>query len=167
VQAQPVSAQTPPKKKGGITATRAVLWLVLLGVVFVFFKMKSGSSLAGAVAGPQTIVSETISLKEGQAMGYGFRIPSDRRIEVNVTANPKPVNVMLMSEAQWKKYNDVRGKLFGGQYEYKQALSKEAVLQMKESDILPAGSYRIVVERPAEALIFKKETAASVSIIGY
>jgi hypothetical protein len=119
------------------------------------------------VTGPQTIVSETISLKEGQAMGYGFRIPSDRRIEVNVTASPKPVNVMLMSETQWKKYNEVRGKLFGGQYEYKQALSKQAVLQMKEGDILPAGSYRIVVERPEEALVFKKETAASVTIIGY
>jgi hypothetical protein len=38
---------------------------------------------------------------------------------------------MLMSEDQWKKYNEVRGKLFGGQYQYKQALSKQAVLQMK------------------------------------
>ncbi len=157
----------PPKKKQGITASRVVLWSILLGLIFVFFKMKTGSSLAGAVTGPQTIVSETISLKEGQAMGYGFRIPSDRRVEVKVSANPKPVNVMLMTESQWAKYNEAHGSLFGGQYEYKQALSKKSVLQMGESDVLPAGSYRIVVERPQEALIFKKETAATISIIGY
>jgi hypothetical protein len=140
---------------------------VLLGLVFVFYKMKTGSSLVGAVTGPQTIVSETISLKEGEAKGYGFRIPTDRRIEVSVAANPKAVNVMLMTDAQWEKYREVKGKLFGGRYEYKQSLSKEGVLNMKESDILPAGTYRIVVERPEEALLFKKETAASITIMGY
>lgn len=72
-----------------------------------------------------------------------------------------------MSEDQWAKYNEARGKLFGGQYEYKRALSKQTVLQMSESDVLPAGNYPIVVERPQEALIFKKETAASITIVGY
>ena len=100
-------------------------------------------------------------------MGYGFYIPTDRRIEVRVAANPKPVNVMLMSEDQWARYQEVHGKLFGGQFQYKQALSKQSVLQMSESDILPSGRYRVVVERAEEALFFKKATGATVTIIGY
>lgn len=119
------------------------------------------------MSGPQTLVNETIELKEGNAMGYGFTIPSDRRIEVRVAANPKPVNVMLMTEDQWAKYQSVRGKLFGGQFEYKRALSKQNVLQMADSDVLPAGRYRVVVERAEEALLFKKSTAAAITIIGY
>ncbi|MFY0572928.1 hypothetical protein ACN28E_55130 [Archangium lansingense] len=62
-------------------------------------------------------MNETIELREGTAMSYGFFIPSDRRLEVRVAASPKPVNVMLMSEDQWAKYQEVRGKLFGGQYQ--------------------------------------------------
>jgi hypothetical protein len=156
-----------PKKKGGLTVSRVALWGILLGVVYIFFKVSTGSSVAGAVRGPQTIVYEAVELKEGEANGYGFSIPSDRRIEVQVLANPKPVNVMLMSEAQWNRYNEARGELFGGQYEYLRALSKQSVLQMNESQVLPAGSYRLVVERPSEALFFKKATAATVAIIGY
>jgi hypothetical protein len=158
---------TQPKKKGGLTLGRIILWGLLLGVVYVFFKVSTGSSVAGAVSGPQTLVNETIELKEGTAMGYGFTIPTDRRVEVRVSANPKPVNVMLMTEDQWAKYQEVRGKLFGGQYQYKQALSKKSVLQMTESEVLPSGRYRIVVERAEEALIFKKSTAARITIIGY
>ena len=32
-------------------------------------------------------------------MGYGFILPHSQRIELSVDASPKPVNVMLMSEA--------------------------------------------------------------------
>lgn len=156
-----------PKKKSGLTTSRVILWGILLGLVWLFFKMSTGSSVAGAIRGPQTLVNETIELKEGNAMGYGFVIPTDRRIEVRVNANPKPVNVMLMTEEQWGKYQNVRGKLFGGQFEYKRALSKKEVLQMAESDVLPAGRYRVVVERAEEALLFKKSTAATITIIGY
>ncbi|WP_216669826.1 hypothetical protein [Corallococcus exiguus] len=160
-------AKSAPAKKGGLTLARVILYGVLLGLLFIVYKMKTGSSLAGALRGPQTIVSETVVLKEGEAKGYGFVVPSDLRVEVKVTAGPQPVNVMLMTEAQWKKYVSLKGKLFGGTFEYKQALSKQSVLRMSESDVLPAGQYRVVVERPQEALLFKKDTSATVAIIGY
>jgi hypothetical protein len=163
----PAQPAATPKKKGGFGVGRAILWCFILGGLWLIFKVSTGSSVAGAVSGPQTLVNETIELKEGTAMGYGFVIPTDRRIEVRVAANPKPVNVMLMTEDQWTKYQDVRGKLFGGQYQYKQALSKKSVLQMSESDVIPSGRYRVVVERAEEALFFKKATAATVTIIGY
>ena len=74
---------------------------------------------------------------------------------------------MLMTEEQWAKYQSVRGKLFDGQFEHQRALSKKEVLQMAESDVLPAGRYHVVVERAEEALLFKKSRAATVTIIGY
>ena len=163
----PARATVKPTKKGGLSVGRVVLWGFILCGLWLIFKVSTGSSVRGAVSGPQTLVNETIELKEGTAMGYGFTIPTDRRIEVRVNASPKPVNVMLMSEDQWAKYNEVRGKLFGGQYQYMLALSKKSVLQMNESDLIPSGRYRVVVERAEEALLFKKATAATVTIIGY
>lgn len=165
-QAPARPAATPPKK-GGFGVGRIFLWGFILFGGWLAFKMATGSSVRGAVSGPQTLVNETIELKEGTAMGYGFTIPTDRRIEVRVNASPKPVNVMLMTEDQWAKYQNVHGKLFGGQFEYKRALSKQSVLQMSDSDVLPSGTYRVVVERAEEALFFKKATAATVTIIGY
>jgi hypothetical protein len=162
--AQPVAA---PKKKGGFGVGRALLWCFILGGLWLIFKVSSGSSVAGAVRGPQTLFNETITLDEGEAMGYGFTNTMDRRVEVSVAANPQAVNVMLMTEEQWAKYQKVRGKLFGGKFEYKQALSKQSVLQMNESDVLPAGRYRIVVERPQESMLFTDKTAAAVTVIGY
>lgn len=144
-----------------------VLFSIVGGVGYVVYAMKSGASLRGAVAGPQTVVSETLSLDEGSAMGFGFTLPTPRRVEVSVTATPRKVNVMLMNESDWEAYNKARGKLFGGKYTYRQALSRESVLNMKESDVLPAGSWRVVVERPVEDLFGAKATAATVTILAF
>ena len=38
---------------------------------------------------------------------------------------------------------------------------------MNESDVLPAGRYRIVVERPQESMLFTDKTAAAVTVIGH
>jgi hypothetical protein len=144
-----------------------VLFVVLAVVAYVVFKMMStGSSMRGAIAGPQTMVSERLALKEGQAIGYELTLPTPRRVEVTVDANPKAVNVMLMNGQDWQKYNQVRGKLFGGQYTYRQGLSRQSILHMKQSEILPSGTWRVVVERPQESL-FGKDTEATVSVVGY
>ena len=82
--------------------------------MWLIFNVSTGSSVAGPVRGPQTLFNETITLDEGEAMGYGFTNTMDRRVEVSVAANPQAVNVMLMTEEQWAKYQKVRGKLFGG-----------------------------------------------------
>jgi hypothetical protein len=139
---------------------------VLLFCAYIAFRVLTGSSLEGALrGGPQTIVNESLQLKEGSAMSYGFLLPSRRRVDVKVSASPKNVNVMLMTDEQWLKYEKVRGSLWGGQFMYTRALSRQQILSWEGSDELPAGRWRIVIERPKEAILFGDPTNASVTIV--
>ncbi len=155
----------PAKPKARVRVATVVLLLVLAVVAYFFVKLTTGSSVRSAVAGPETIVSETVSLNEGEGRQYSFTLPTQRRVEVSVTANPKPVNVFLMNEQDWQAYEKARKKVLGGTFTYRQALSGKSVLNMKQSDILPAGSWRIVIDRPSQSLLGGKSTAATVSVV--
>ncbi len=165
--AAPAAAPPVVKPRRRLRVTTLVLLAVLAAVVYVVVKMSSGSSLRGAVTGPETLASETVSLDEGQGREYSFTLPTRRRVEVSVSANPKPVNVFLMNEEDWQAYNKARQDLLGGRYTYRQTLSRKSVLNMKESDILPAGSWRVVVERPRESLFGGKSTATTVTVLAF
>jgi len=161
--------QPPPAKpiKPFLTIGRLILWAFILGGGWLAFKMATGTSLVAAVRGPQVIVNERLQLKEGSAMGYGFTVPSPRQVDVEVSASPKNVDIMLMTEDQWAKYQKVHGSLFGGQFQYTRALSRQGVMTWSGSDVLPAGAWRVVVERPAEAILFGEATTVSVKITGH
>lgn len=100
-------------------------------------------------------------------MGYGFSLPSPRRVDVEVTADPKKIDVLLMTEDQWAKYQKVHGSLWGGQYQYMAGLSRQGVLRWSGSEILPTGHWRVVVQRPTESVLFGDSTNASVKIVGH
>lgn len=115
-----------------------------------------------------TIVHETILLKEGWTREYPMRMSSPGRVELEIGARPAAVNVMLMSDADWKTYNEAASNIFGGTYTLRTApFSKEDVLHMKETATLPSGSWHIVVKRPRESLLFGDDTAVTVSIRTY
>jgi hypothetical protein len=140
--------------------------LAVLGIVawYGYKIMYGGSSLRSAVAGPETIVNESRLLDEGEAMGYSFTLPTQRRVEVSIQASPKPVNVMLMRPDQWQEYQRVKGKLFGGRFTYVDALSAQGVTTFSNTTMLPEGSWAIVVERPQASLLFTDKTSAMVTI---
>ena len=154
------------KKKKSLIAS-IVTAALIAGGIYIYYKVSTGSSVRSAITGPETIVSERIPLKEGEAMSYNFTLPSQRRVEVNVRANPKKVNVMLMTVSEWSKFKKVKGSLFGGNYTYRKALSRESILSMNESEILPAGRWYIIVERPSESILFGDSTKATIKIIGH
>ncbi|ACL64447.1 hypothetical protein A2cp1_1098 [Anaeromyxobacter dehalogenans 2CP-1] len=158
----------PVKAKNGIRPFTLVLFLLLAGAGYVAFKVvNQGASVRSAIAGPETVVSETVSLDEGAAKYYGFSLPTQGKVEVTVAAAPKSVNVYLMDEQDWQAYSKARQKVTGGKFTYRQAPSARSVLNMKQSDLLPAGSWRVVVERPQEALLFGDSTAATLTIVAY
>lgn len=163
------SARPPnsAKPKPFFTVGRVLAWIFIVSGGWLAFRLLTGSSLAGAIHGPQTIVNERIQLKEGNAMGYGFRLPSPRQIDVEVSAQPKNINVLLMTEEQWAKYEKVKGSVWGGKYQYMQGLSRQGVLTWTGSEVVPAGSWRVVVERPNESLLFGDSTNATVKITGH
>lgn len=167
-----VNTGSPPKKKeGSFLLALLIVGLPIGGLMFYAYNAQSGLRPGGGfdpaavIRQPETLVSQTIVLREGNAMGYGFTLPSERRIDVVVTAAPRAVNVMLMREDQWQRYQQVHGSLFGGQFQYVQALSSRNVTQFRDSAPLPAGAWRFVVERPSESVLFGDDTSATVSII--
>src|SRR4051812_41899682 len=95
---------SPPAPKA---KTRPVFY-VLLGVIavgcFLVYRAVTNEKAAPPSAGlsaafrqPQKLVSERVSLKEGQAKMYTFTLRTDARVEVKVEASPKNVDVMLMT----------------------------------------------------------------------
>jgi hypothetical protein len=116
---------------------------------------------------PEKVVSERVGLKEGEARMYGFTLRSGAKVEVKVTARPKNVDVMLMTAEDLAKFKAAHGKLLGGKYTYREALSRKGILSMTESDVLPAGEWTIVVQRPQESALFGDDTAASVDVTVY
>ena len=157
--------------------TRPILVVALaatVAVVVIIYRAATSEKAAPPSAGlkaafrqPQNLVKESISLKEGQAKMYQFELRSDARVEVQVRAKPKNVNVMLMTADELEKFKKALGELFGGQYTYRKALSAQAILNMKETEILPAGRWAIVVQRPQESVLFGDDTAATVDVTVY
>jgi hypothetical protein len=166
------AAPSPTRKKSswaeaiaGIVGT-LVVGAIAIYFISVLFHRRPPNPLS-ALSGPETLVSETISLKEGNAMSYPVYLPSPREVRVTVSASPEAVDVMLMSQSEWERFREVKGNLFGGRYTYRRALSRKSILSMEETDTLPAGAWRIVVERPSESLLFTESTAATVKILAY
>jgi len=157
--------------------TRPAFWValaVMLGGGFFVYRAATSNTAAPPSAGlratfrqPQKVVSEKISLKEGQAMTYSFQLRTDARVEVKVQATPKDVDVMLMTSAELERFKKATGELFGGRYTYRQALSRKSILNMSQTEILPAGKWAIVVRRPEESVLFGDNTAASVDVTVY
>lgn len=172
----PASPEVSGLAKKAFKVRPVFLVLLIVAAAGVFWFWRSATSdraappsagLSGALRQPKKLVDERIELNEGQSMSYSFRLGTDSRVRVQVTAEPKNVDVMLMSKEDQEKFRQVAGKLFGGQYTYRQALSSEKILQMDKTEVVPEGEWSIVVLRPQESLLFQDKTTANVIVTVY
>jgi hypothetical protein len=152
----------------------SLLLALLCGAAFLVYRVNSGPAWSPRLAGmpeafrqPRKLVSERVGLKEGQARMYTFTLASAARVEVTVSASPKNVDVMLMTAADLEGYKHVMGKLFGGHYSYRKALSRQGIQEMTESETLPPGSWAIVVQRPEEDVFFTHDTSATIQVTAF
>jgi len=100
-------------------------------------------------------------------MMYRFSLNTDARVQVRVTSSPKSVDVMLMTGSELAKYQEVKGKLFGGKFTYRVPLSRQNTLDMDETEVLPADTWAIVVEVRQTSVIIMDTTAISIDVIAY
>jgi hypothetical protein len=56
------------------------------------------------------------------------------------------------------------GSLFGGRFTYRRTLSQKATMRMNEMEVLPAGAWAVVVQRPQEAVVFGHDSTVSVDV---
>lgn len=125
------------------------------------------AGLLGLIRQPMKVVEKKVELEEGMSHIYSFTLPSDARVQVQLSADPRPVDLLLMTAEDATKFRAASSKLFGGKYAYRQALSSKHVLQMDETEKLPAGDWAIVVARPQEAVLFGERTIADISVTAY
>jgi len=159
-----VRARPAPQRKN-VSTLRSLIGLVVLGtLIYIGYKISTGSSVKTAVSGPETIFEQTVRLDEGDARSYSFTISSSRRIHVSLHARPKRVNVILMTTSDFDEYKHARGKFLGGKYHYLKAISAMGVLDAEPEDVLPSGTYHVIVERPRDSVILTDATSAHVVI---
>ena len=170
----PAEASGPAKK--GSKVYPAFLVLLVIAAAGIFWLWRSATSdraappsagLAGALRQPRKVIDERIELNEGRFVSYSFKLGTDTRVRVQVTAEPKNVDVMLMTKEEAEKFRQVSGNLFGGQYTYRQALSSKQILRMDKTEVVPEGEWSIVVMRPQESLLFQDKTSANVVVTAY
>lgn len=173
----PAPEKAAPAKRRSSGASVVVL-LVLVGGVYWLYRANTSDTAAPLSAGPvaafrspQKVVSERISLEEGQAVMYSFSLNSDARVQVSVESNPKAVDVMLMTGSEIERYRELKGTvsgaLFGGKFTYQQALSRQNILRMDETEVIPAGSWAIIVEVRKTSVLIMDTTAISVDATAY
>jgi hypothetical protein len=156
------------------TALGIVSLFVIVGLVYLFWNSVTNdksappnTGLIGAFRPAVKIVNERAQLNEGQSKIYSFTLRTDARVQVQVNAQPKNVDVMLMSPAQAQRFADVSGRIFDRNYTYNQSLSGLKVLTMDKTAVLSAGEWSIVVKRPVEAVLFQDPTDAQVTVTAY
>lgn len=140
---------------------------ILVGIVFVGVKVLTGSSVRSAVTGPEVIAKETVPIDEGEARAHCVDLPTRRRVQVQVSATPEKVSIILLPGTEWEKYSKARGRLLGGKYSYNTALSQAGTISMDKEAMLEAGRWCIAVERPRESLVFTDQTIANITIIAH
>jgi len=102
-----------PKRKN-VSTLRSLIGLVVLGtILYIGYKVSTGSSVKTAVSGPETIFDETVRLDEGEARSYSFTVSASRRIHVSLHASPKRVNVILMTASDLDEYKRARASSLG------------------------------------------------------
>jgi hypothetical protein len=148
--------------------------VIIIGVSYLFWRAATSNRAAPPSAGlfaalrqPKKVVDERLELEEGQFFYYSFTLRTDARVQVQVDAEPKHVDVMLMTKEEAEKFRQVSGSLFGGQYRYSQVLSSKQVLMMDKTEILPKGEWTIIVMRPSEGLLFWKGTSVNIIVNVY
>lgn len=177
----PPGQSAPSNRGSGRRKTHpAVMLLAIIllvggvGGIYLFWRSLNSDSaapptagLAGVLRQPEKLADERIELHEGQYKAYSFSLRSDARVRVAVQAAPKSVDVMLMNSSDFKGFQKASRKLFGGKYTYREALSGQQILSLEKTEMVPSGHWTLVVMRPAEALLFKKGTSASVTVTVY
>jgi hypothetical protein len=125
--------------------------MMLAPQVHVRAGLRAAKSALGTFLGaPTGLTDETVSVPMASSRGVPIRLPfsGDLQLEVNV-AQRAPVNIHVISAADWSTFQRTEGRLLGGRFRFDfpefQAL---ASAQPKLSGHLWEGSYFIIVENP-------------------
>ncbi|HEY2384929.1 MAG TPA: hypothetical protein VGK48_27455 [Terriglobia bacterium] len=128
------------------------------------------AAFATPTSPPQDVIHQRSQIKEGDSATRAFFLDKDSRVRIEITATPRPVDVMIMTGDEAAKFREGEGKFFAflaPEYTYQKSLSAQDVMTMDKTDILPQGNWVLVIAHPREAVFFKKDTVVSTVLTIY
>jgi len=173
----PVATNLPKTRRPGKRHTTKIIFVffvLILGIGYWLWRATTSDEAAPLSAGffaafrqPERVVNERAELKEGEFASYFFALRTDARVQVQVSAGPKNVDVMLMTKEEAERLRQSPDNLFGGRYTYREDLSSKQVHAMDRTEVLPKGEWTIVVMRPSEGLLPEKGTSVNIIVTTY
>jgi hypothetical protein len=98
---------------------------------------------------PKVVMNETRSLSSLDYTYLTMTSAGASEVSVSVKASPRSVDVFLLDEANWKKFETAFAARRSGEFDYHLSLSSLDVLTNEQSVTLPPGTWRVVVQRPS------------------
>ena len=172
-----VAAAQPSKASSHVVGIILFLIIVVGGVGAgmhfidsVADKVEDGAFSAGPGAAepapepPQVLLNQTRELNEGDYTGLSFGVTGLSEISVSVKASPKSVDIFLLDDENWGKFqaNNEAGR--DGGWKYYKTLSRQGVLAEEMTSDLEQGTWHLLVQRPRESAIMRDKTTATVVI---
>ena len=125
--------------------------LVIVGLAMWFYLGPSQRQVAQQVAknvvrAEQTVMDETFDLAAGGYRNIGLQLPREARLRVQLAVREgAAVDVYLMTPQQHQEFTQAAQKLLGGNFHYRQDLSRAAVREYTDTVVVPPGEWYLVV----------------------
>jgi hypothetical protein len=139
--------------------------LVIVGVVGWLYLGPSGRQAAQQVAkhvvgAEQTVIDETFDLAAGGYRNVSLQLPKEARLRVQLAVREgSAVDVYLMTPQQHQEFTQASQRLLGGNFHYRQNLSRAAVREYTDAVVLPPGDWYLVVRSTDQVGVFVGRSA--------
>ncbi len=128
-----------------------VVAFALVGVVLWFFLPPSGREGASRAVQnvlrlEQTLLEETLEVGAGEYQGYRLNLPKEASVTIRVAVREgSAIDVYLMNEQDKEELDKASQKFFGGQFRYRQVLSRQSTKTYTDSAVLPRGVWYVII----------------------
>ena len=150
-QVPTASPATKPKSRLRDRLALLAVALIVIGAVAWFLLPPSGREGAGRafkniVRAEQTVTDETFDVNAGTYRRMSFRLSKEAKVTVRLAVRDgSAVDLYLMDSQQGREFDQATQKLFGAEFHYKQALSRQSVREYAEAAVLPLGEWHFVI----------------------
>jgi hypothetical protein len=106
----------------------------------------AGQAFKNIVRAEQTVADETFDVSAGTYRRMSFRLSKEAKVAVRLAVRDgSAVDLYLMDSEQGHEFDQATRTLFGAEFHYKQALSRQSVREYSEAAVLPLGEWHFVI----------------------
>jgi len=155
-----------PKKQYSIRRVGCVVTVAVVAYVAWKWFPLGGKNFVSRIfrGGEEVIVDEEFGVPSKSWQSRGFSLRGDASVEVDVVCDGDGVNVYVVSEADYKRFESAHGSLFGGEYRHYPAFHMVRINRGRKSSQLGEGRYWVIVENPTWGVVAKPNFSARLKV---